>query len=353
MSQFRSIKDFFKRPKFALDYSDETPGKPCDNPGIPTQQPERIESITDSPSPSENPIGAGTQLRESLARSGANPGDETGPQQSFQSVGTTGNSSVGDSFHSSQRVMKNGKEIVKSSDSEDTESVESLEDVDDMLMRFTGAKPEPAKEKTAKGGSAEDGRSLRSIAQRKSDVFELSTSVPKYKFTLGSLVTDAVDDNEIEAGVAKARAAADAENAQDEEAEMKIAPVGGADLREDMLASALGDENDDLGLQRLLDAVRRTDAFDHGKSWSFFGNGIQRSPAPEFPHDPIVPVHWAGLREPSSRKRAFQSGIIDLALSRDHLPDELVLWIFRSVPSEPREELRKAYCRAFKVCCNE
>lgn len=71
------------------------------------------------------------------------------------------------------------------------------------------------------------------------------------------------------------------------------------------------------------------------------------------------------LAEPDSRERAFHSGIVELALSKRFLPDELVYWIFHSsmlvispfqtrclyflVPSESRDELRHVYCRVFKV----
>ena len=36
------------------------------------------------------------------------------------------------------------------------------------------------------------------------------------------------------------------------------------------------------------------------------------------------------LAEPDSRERAFHSGIVELALSKRFLPDELVYWIFHS-----------------------
>lgn len=70
--------------------------------------------------------------------------------------------------------------------------------------------------------------------------------------------------------------------------------------------------------------------------------------------------------DPESRERAFHSGSVDFALSRGLLPDELVMWLLNSgvlayiselalrlhplVLSEPRDTLRNAYCRAFKVC---
>ena len=74
------------------------------------------------------------------------------------------------------------------------------------------------------------------------------------------------------------------------------------------------------------------------------------------------------VTEPRTRERAFLSGMIEVALSRNMLPDELLRWIFQSgmsdfllvmpgivpadwlsVPSEPRDDLRHAYCRIFKV----
>lgn len=79
----------------------------------------------------------------------------------------------------------------------------------------------------------------------------------------------------------------------------------------------------------------------------------------------LVDLGWPA--ESESRERAFHSGIVDFALSKGSLPGELVMWIFNAgmlhfcrskddgllpsvlVPSENRDELRHAYCRAFKV----
>ncbi|KAL4757934.1 uncharacterized protein BDW70DRAFT_170874 [Aspergillus foveolatus] len=174
---------------------------------------------------------------------------------------------------------------------------------------------------------------------------------PKYKNSLDALVIQAVDDNETEAGIARLKASLA------EESSRKDDPVSATDLNENVLASAIKSDGveDSIGFQRIIDAVRRTEALDLRKSWSFFDAGAEPPRAREFPRESIRPgTYLAVLRDtdPNSpeRERAFHSGIVDFAISKGLLPDEVLRWIFYSIPSESRDNLRHAYCRALKVC---
>lgn len=301
MSQSRNITDFFgrlRRPGTNSGSSQQRPSNASDPPTAPVQSVPRTESSSSlaentpsgySDTPTDSP---GNQLKESLLDSAEELLEEKRPYQSFQSARTAGDSSVGGSFNSSQRLVKDGKEIVTGTDGEDTDSVESLEDVDDLLKRFTHPKNE-APEEPSFADSRMNLRSRNGATKSKSSLSK--ATVPDYKNTLEMLVTEAVDDNETEAGVAKAKAAMEIENSRNR-VEAKPGCKGG-ELHEDMLTSALGDKDDELGLSRLLDAVRRTEAFEQEKSWLFFDHETGIPPVREFPRDAVAPgSHSSGLR---------------------------------------------------------
>ncbi|KAJ5595574.1 uncharacterized protein N7459_001782 [Penicillium hispanicum] len=260
-------------------------------------------------------------------------------EQSSQSVGSVPPpSSLNESFPVPQRILKGGKEVVISSDGEDTESISSLEDPDTLFA------PKPKQEQDM-------ARTTKDMVQPNRALLARLSAPKEYKNTIDSLVVAAVDDNEIEANVAKARATLTTPVSQEStpgEGEVRTRKS----LHEGMLTSALvdGEEQDESGLRRLLDAVRRTEALDHDRAWRFFDQTPTRPAVLEFPTHLFPPrSHLAALREPESRIRVFQSGILEFAASLQRLPDEFILWLFRSVPLEPLEELRQAYRRVFMI----
>ncbi|CAI7649655.1 unnamed protein product [Penicillium glandicola] len=248
--------------------------------------------------------------------------------QSFQSIeSTTRVSSLNESLNGSQRIIKDGREIVISSDGEDTDSICSLEDPGNLFAPKSKKKDEftPAKLTTR------------------------ISSPKKYRHNIDSLVHDAVDDNEVEASVARARANYVQKQPNGKEPGNDSSGTGYA-LNENMLISALGENEGGVGGQRLIGAIRRTDALDHGRAWPFFDCTQTLPPAPQFPRDLFVPgMSMDILRESDTRERQFLSGeFIQMALSKGLLPDEFVLWIFRSIPYERREDLSNAYYRLIK-----
>ncbi|KAI2715114.1 hypothetical protein CBS147332_4768 [Penicillium roqueforti] len=244
--------------------------------------------------------------------------------QSFQSIDSvTGVSSLNKSLNGSQRIIKDGREVVISSDGEDTDSICSLEDPKNLFAPTSKDLFTPAK-----------------FTQRIS-------SPKKYKHNIDSLVHDAVDDNEVEASVARAKA----NYVQKQPNGMEHGNgSSGTALNETMLISALGENEDGVGGQRLINAIRRTDALDPGRAWPFFDCTQTLPSAPQFPSDLIAPgTSMDILRESDTRERQFMSGeFIQMALSKGLLPDEFVLWMFRSIPYERREELSNAYYRIIK-----
>lgn len=183
--------------------------------------------------------------------------------QSFQSIDSaTELSSLNESLNESQRIMKDGREVVISSDGEDTDSICSLEDPKSLFAPHSKKhEVTPAK-------------------------FTKVSSPKKYRNCIDSLVHDAVDDNEVEASVARARA--NYVQKQPDGKETGNKPYGTA-LNETMLISALGQNEDGVGGQRLIGAIRRTDALDHGRAWPFFDCTQTLPPAPQFPQDLFAP----------------------------------------------------------------
>ncbi|KAL5363262.1 hypothetical protein BJX96DRAFT_167337 [Aspergillus floccosus] len=365
MSASRKITQFFNRPDFSVanrDPPSETQKEsvaPRGTQSSPLTEPPS-SSLSNNASSPQTPDAAGPQLKASLLRSFNEELESQAsqdPQQSLQHEQSATPNPLS-SFSSAQRVVRNGKEVVISSDGEDTDSIASLEAPETLFMQFK--KPDIAKE--ADEAEKNDSASGMSLPSRSSK----SRGPPRaYKNTLESLVVEAVDDNETEARIAKFKA-----SLQDEKARNSAGPNPGqkSQLNEGILTSAFGNEDDEGGLQRLLDAVRRTEAFDLEKAWFFFDYGRNIAPPLDFPRDCLYPdTYMSVLREPDSRERAFYSGIVDVALAKGKLPDELITWIFSTrpftrpwqwqhtdtptvVPSEPRDSLRHAYCRAFKVC---
>lgn len=183
------------------------------------------------------------------------------------------------------------------SDAEYTDSIESLESPEELLSKFMKSTPAAGQKKDAVANKPVD--SERTLQPRETNaknridrIFMPEVPRPKYKFTLDSLVTAAVDDDETEAGVARAKAALESHQKEGKGATNQTSSGDKSqskEIREDVLTSALAEEKDETDLQRLLNAVRRTEAFDQDKSWSFFSDQATTPSPPEFPRDSILP----------------------------------------------------------------
>ncbi|KAE8388015.1 hypothetical protein BDV23DRAFT_185752 [Aspergillus alliaceus] len=347
-----SIRQYFKRPDFSAS-RDPRYEDPNETPAVASQSSPLSESPSSFTSNNGSPPtldGPGLQLRQSLLLSVTDSAENTQPSRSSQNTETAASDpTLPPVFHLPQRVVKNGREVVISSDGEDTDSSE-FENPDSLFLKFAKPNDSSTNEETYNDSSSH-GRTLRSRRSKdevKPNKFSPShASAPSYKHSIDSLVTQAVDDNETEADIAKLRAAFEEGASKPGTAPSSL--NRSRQLHEGILASALDDNNDETGLRRLLDAVRRTEAFDMEKSWFFFDYGSELVLPPAFPRSSIAAKSYLSvLREPESRERALHSGFVDFALSRGLLPDELVMWMFNSVPSESRDGLRNVYCRAFK-----
>ena len=191
-------------------------------------------------------------------------------------------SSRGQTFSSSQRVVKDGVVVVKNSDDETTDSEGSLADIDDLLNpRKSTSKSSPLTEpeipeeplkdaREHKNGIRRSGRNKNPTAKT-SRVSTLPTS-PKYKFSLDSLVAQTKRDDEAELGAEQARTLlGDLEH----EAVRRKTDGGERSTAEDtvdadLVATAVRERGSGDDVDRLLNAIQRTEALHRGKSWPFF-----------------------------------------------------------------------------------
>lgn len=228
--------------------------------------------------------------------------------------------------------------MVTGSDGEDTDSVTSLEDPEDFFAKLAG--PESTDGAADVKETKQEKKGVRS--RRENDISKTSKfssanyAVPTYKNTLDALVTEAVDDNETEAGIAKLKATL--KKTEKDHTAAASTDGQGKQLHEGMLTSALGDKSDELEFQRLLDAVRRTEAFEQDKTWSFFSKETAPPPGPEFPRGSVAPASYiavlrgscsvsvrrcllvlltlAGLQNPNRVSEPFIQGLLTLLCPR-------------------------------------
>lgn len=174
--------------------------------------------------------------------------------------------------------------MVISSDGEDTDSISSLEDPD-ILFAPRIKKPKKDEPADTKKPTGIDKALIAQLSKPK-----------KYKNSIDSLVNDAADERKMEETVARVKAAF-AQEPSIVEAPLGQGRTQNNALREEMLTSALGDDEDETDIKRLLDAVRRTEALDQDRVWHFLDR-TQLTPAmPEFPRDLFAPgSHLAVLR---------------------------------------------------------
>ena len=199
-------------------------------------------------------------------------------------------SSQGAVLTSSQRVVKNGEVMIRNSEDEESESDSSLADIDDLLAsKRATEKPSPPTEpelslphgnNTAGHEVSRKRRKARGmiVADNPQTTSPLSV-IPKYKFSLESLVKQSKKYEESETQTAKARILLQSiEHGKDNSSRRKTATSGvGHKVDEELVASVMQQYGEGEGVGRLMTAIERTEALLQGKSWSFFG-GIKELP---------------------------------------------------------------------------
>lgn len=299
---YRKVTDFFKPPAYSISNSRKHSGSNANsasNDGS-LSAPEFSHHLDRSSSPPTKHNSSDLQLFDSLAHSVKDASKGDNPERSYQSTEAATDNPTFES-NSSHRVVRHGKEMVISSDGEDTESIASLADPDELFKEITrpnGIKTESDKQQE---NHAEDTESRPRRKTRNVEIDSYASTndpAPKYKFTLDSLVSNAADDREVEAQVAELKSTL-AKPVPTNRLESALgASTGDAgkrkELQKHLLTSALDDGSDEVEVQRLYDAIQRTEAFDHEKTWNFFDDSIDLPP-PEFPLASVAPTTYVSV----------------------------------------------------------
>ena len=360
----------------------------------------RQESIQDDPIPFPTSIG-GTAHVGLPNPTPAVPYSPTGsahflPQQSSSFLNSLPpGSSQTPLFSSSQRIEKNGKIVVTSSDG-DTSDSESLLDPDELLAfgkqrkstpptepeaplvgspnsprrsarLYKFADESPTKHATTDTTSThhkekesprdKKGRfvlttkskrpspQIRTKSGRNTRDGSVSPTLPRqrnYKFDLKSLVRH----NEAET-TSKKHQSEILEALKAYNGKSRLTPSNPRvilDGREEaLIAQVVQGQGDEDNIDRLLLALQRTESLERDKKWSFFKSdsspALLRRNAPQL-NDPI----WGPLtKDQFTRDQTFLSGFAQDVASDYGIPDELMDWLIDALVFEAREDLRTAY----------
>lgn len=211
-------------------------------------------------------------------------------------------------FPGSQRVVKDGRVVIRNSDDE-SESEVSLDDIDDLLgaRRHTMASSpltEPDLPYSLSMKQKETVRTIDSGARTRNsarmEIACLSSGLPvlpKYKFSLETLEKRVENDKAAELGASKAKSLLDAfeqeklalvNRAQDES-------KNGKSFDTDLVAAVMKGKGDEEGICRLMTAIERTEAFHQGKAWSFFGSTKDSHLLEKADFPVLDDNHWCGI----------------------------------------------------------
>jgi hypothetical protein len=317
----RDIKDFFKpyaRSKRPLSSGEEQPGL---TPHV-ASRPHVL--LPPSPSrPRKIPFTASAKLqRESSPSFSSSPLSDPPPDLLSDDVergaGARRGSEQSDTSPETAPTggAKNGPAVVKNSDDDDTSSQSSLADLDQLLRGFAKPKPDAVPASPDNGDTIRvdtSGINKHTMPRKKPTQSEFgggsqlrlkgssasSKSMPKYSFSLRDLVTQTERDEADEMGVAKAKSMMDSSG----QARQRGPPTQGSieDGSNKALLTAVVTENDDgYNMQRVIDAMKRTEAFDQESTWSFFeDNGTPPEDLTDyfeddydFPHEVLRSHGW-------------------------------------------------------------
>lgn len=207
----------------------------------------------------------------------------------------------------SQRVVKNGAIVIRSSDDE-LDSDSSLDDIDGLLARKSASNSTPPTEYELilPIANSQTGQKIRASTRLKklNAAFSSTPQVPpifrmppEYKYSLASLVQRSKEEKALEKNIAKARSALDS---HDIESSLTFVdshgslPTG-AKVDKTLLVSVMKMRNEGEDIDRLLMAVKRTEAFDLGATWSFFDDLQIISPSKQAKLPTLTGTQWEGI----------------------------------------------------------
>lgn len=216
--------------------------------------------------------------------------------------------SEGPVLTSSQRVIRNGEVMIRNSDDESGSDV-SLDDIDDLLVARKTATVSPPLTETEISCPAEvehvkEGTKIvtrsKTRGSRRAQA-SLAKSIlpglPKYIFSLDSLEERSNADKELEEGTARAKLLLKSLEHSNGPSAEKAQKSSKNESRVDagLVMTVMKDKNDEEGISRLMTAIQRTEAFDQGKTWSFFSRSKDPTLLEQVAFPAIQDLKWRDI----------------------------------------------------------
>ncbi|KAH8811506.1 hypothetical protein F5884DRAFT_278129 [Xylogone sp. PMI_703] len=241
--------------------------------------------------------------------------------------------------------LVSSKSFIKSSDDEESDSDSSLEDLQDILLpKSSTASSQPVKPDHTPPRTTRYGRQVSKVHASPLAV------LPKYKFDLGDLIKDAKDEERLEASSKRVKAMIERANDSDitNSSPDSRADSGVSGFQHGKLLESVVAEREDGGMQKVLQAMRRTEATLVDQRWYFFDvKAKKREPEQQpFPTSSVSKSsYWKDqLKDPAVREQAFVSGFVeDLIVMGTPIPDELFLWLLNEIYFETDDYLQNCY----------
>ena len=251
---------------------------------------------------------------------------------------------------SSQRVIKNGETIIRNSDDE-SDSDSSLADIDEILRprkRRKSSSPltelgssEPEFPMTALLPTKKPSRTSRRL---RDSTRRDALADKKYKFSLNNLLERTERDNAEDEAYQRALDVANEVIARQMPADSSL-DFGQPSklLTAEALASKIKVEDPD-DVDKLMQALKRTEALQINSTWSFFGDSDLMSEVNVPPLPRLANFPWSSwARQSASQEIAFLSGTAADIAAAGNLPREILTWILEYIYFESREDLFLAY----------
>ena len=173
---------------------------------------------------------------------------------------------------------------------------------------------------------------------------------PKHRIDFKALAAHAKNDEAIEASSKRMKAML---------AEAASSPSGSQDgdkvpvfAHEEVLDSVVA-EQEDGGKDKVMNALRRTEATVEDTRWYFFDDDTTESTIevrPHFPRAAVPDSMQNELTDPLSRYNTFTSGFAaSMVELHQGLPDEILLWMWDELWHEDDNQLREAYFDVLKT----
>ncbi|KAI9804983.1 MAG: hypothetical protein M1833_006286 [Piccolia ochrophora] len=274
------------------------------------------------------------RLEESITLARPPPVAQTKSADAGGSFRSSAPSDHPSAFHSqsnegSQRTVKNGIVIIRSSSDEESSSDSSLDDLETLLApRIREAGSDATRKQAAVKPCIPKGpRMHESLHDAPSSSLP---HVPKYKFSLGSLVTNAERDKAYYTGFGKTKVTLNINSETGLDGSLGRSTENG-NVNENLLASVVDGPEEPGGLQKVMRAMERTEAFSRNMVWYFFRHDIASGTAQArpFPEHVSSSQRWhARLKAADQRLDMFLSGFVQEMVERDRaLPDDWILWM--------------------------